>query len=264
MMPHEYESDSEILEYEVEQTEPAALSTVPVCVKEPVTTVETVPQHAATSTIVLTSGQPIAQLLPQDPLRLHAEIFPIDNQIIICHSWPQASDAIDVTADPATPNGLLVLPGREDLIETGVTTAFTAGSAGSAFLPAGTLYLTGWDVTIAAPSAGTPAGTVTVAGVASSGTGNYIYNLTDTTGENFLSRSYPGKGLPILAGSSGGVLVSAITNGGAGNISVFGLTTGATQVSTGRRILLDTTQEMFVAANIYPTRVGVIVTRRSP
>jgi hypothetical protein len=107
-----YEPGEELLAYQTEQADPPEpaqpIEPVPVHVSEPVVTVATVPQHVTCRTITLTSSQPYAQLLPQDPLRTRASILRGDNHFVICHSAIQAQDPVNTTPASTSTNGAYV------------------------------------------------------------------------------------------------------------------------------------------------------------
>ncbi len=109
-----YDDDSEMLAYEVEQSEDAPVlpvAPVPVSVCEPVVTVETVPQHLSASTFVLstaTADQAVVQILPQDPLRARAVIIVHDQPVILCHSRASASAAANTVTNTPDPSGAFV------------------------------------------------------------------------------------------------------------------------------------------------------------
>lgn len=126
--------DSEMLEYETEQddddTPVMPIAPVPVSVCEPVVTVETVPQHLTCSTFVVNTAAAdtaIVQILPQDPLRVRAEIIVHDQPVVICHSRASATAAANtvagtpypsgayVQADPATPSRPIPIYGVQEV-----------------------------------------------------------------------------------------------------------------------------------------------------
>ncbi len=108
-------NDDEMLAYEVEQDDDGIpvmpIAPVPVSVCEPVVTVETVPQHMSAYTFVLSTtnaDQSIVQILPQDPLRVIAEIIVHDQPVVICHSRGSAQAAVNTTAGTPAPSGAYV------------------------------------------------------------------------------------------------------------------------------------------------------------
>lgn len=110
-----YDDDDQLLEYETEADEelPVIPDPVPVCVKEPVVTVETVPQHVTCYTVVVDTDveQGVAELLPQDALRVRATVIVNDQPVVICHTRPQALDGSNRVASVPNPNGAYVPAG---------------------------------------------------------------------------------------------------------------------------------------------------------
>lgn len=108
-----YEDDEQLLEYQTEADDdefPVIPDPVPVCVKEPVVTVETVPQHVTCYTVVVDTDvdQGVAELLPLDPLRVRATVIVSDQPVIICHTRPQAQDGSNRVASVPNPNGAYI------------------------------------------------------------------------------------------------------------------------------------------------------------
>lgn len=109
-----YERDNEMLEYEteVEQPEPLGeIAPIPVQVCESVLTVPTIPQHANTYTIVLSTatnngyGSGVDILLVQDPLRVKATVMTIDQPVVVSHSQTQANSSSNQAATVPNPSG---------------------------------------------------------------------------------------------------------------------------------------------------------------
>lgn len=103
------------------------------------------------------------------------------------------------------------------------TSAFAAGAAGSVGLPSGppngvTQYITGFVVTIGNASAGTPQSTVTLNNV-SGGPIVYTIEQSNTSGTTF-TQNFPAPGLQVTGTPS--LTISATTNGGAGNLTLYG------------------------------------------
>lgn len=107
-MPHE--PGDELLAYETQHDAgpPVPIDPLPVHVCEPVVTIPTVPQHTTCRTVVLTSDQPYTQILPQDPLRVRAQLLRGDNHFVICHSATQAQDPVNTTPASGATNGAYV------------------------------------------------------------------------------------------------------------------------------------------------------------
>lgn len=108
-----YEEENELLEYETEAEETPELvmpiEPIPVRVCEPVVTIETVPQHISTRTILLTAAQPVQEVLPHDPLRVCAWLLPkVDNNVVLCHSYQQAQDPANQDPTLANPSGAII------------------------------------------------------------------------------------------------------------------------------------------------------------
>lgn len=103
--------DDDLMEYETEAEQPEPVTPVSVCLDGPVVTVETVPQHLTCSTVVLTSDQPVAQLLELDHLRVGAQVSALDNDVVVCHSYQQAMDAANQVSTLDMPNGFVVAKG---------------------------------------------------------------------------------------------------------------------------------------------------------
>ena len=100
-----------------------------------------------------------------------------------------------------------------------VTSAFTAGSAGSAALAPVSVNITGFDVSVGvATAAGTM--TITVNNLAGTTIPTY-YLLESTTTPVMLSIRFPNPLMPTTSAIN--VAVSAVTNGGAGIITIYGV-----------------------------------------
>lgn len=110
-MGAENESGDIALEHETEE-EPSVdaleVKPIPVVLADAVITSDIIPQHLTCYTVVLTSDEPMQQILPQDPLRYHAEVCSIDNPVVLCHSLQQAKDDRNVEASLPNPNGFLL------------------------------------------------------------------------------------------------------------------------------------------------------------
>ena len=112
----DYNDEDELLEYEtevVDDPEPVQpIDPIPVSVCDPVVTVETVPQHITTYTLVIstaTNAQAVQQLLPLDPLRVRATIIVHDNPAVICHSRASANAAANTVTNTPAPSGAYLL-----------------------------------------------------------------------------------------------------------------------------------------------------------
>lgn len=130
-MTQPYE-DETLLEYETE-AEPVPDVVVPVCISEPVVTVETVPQHMQTYTVVVASGTNggIAELLPLDPLRVRATIIVSDNPVVLCHSKTLAQNGANTASNVPTPQGAYVANSTTPLVLTGTSQLFVAATVSS-------------------------------------------------------------------------------------------------------------------------------------
>lgn len=106
-----YEEENELLEYETEAEETPELvqpiEPIPVHVCEPVITVATVPQHVSCTTVIVATGADggVEQILPQDPLRVRAQIIVSDMPVVLCHSRPQAGSTSNQVASVPNPSG---------------------------------------------------------------------------------------------------------------------------------------------------------------
>lgn len=112
-MTYEYvnglDHEDQVLEYETEQHAPEEMTAVPVCIADPVVTVPVVPQHTSFRTVVLTSDDPVRQILPLDPLRVSATVISPDNDAVLAGSKSQASDKANLSDTTlARPNGTLL------------------------------------------------------------------------------------------------------------------------------------------------------------
>lgn len=108
--------ENDLLEYQTEADEPdpEAAAAVPVVVDEPVVTIPTVPQHMTAYTLVVEADDAaggVAELLPQDPLRVRAQIIVNDEPVILCHSRTQALDSRNTVASVPNPSGAYIPDG---------------------------------------------------------------------------------------------------------------------------------------------------------
>jgi hypothetical protein len=111
---------------------------------------------------------------------------------------------------------------------TSNSTAFGAGAAGSAALPAGA-SLSGFTVTTGAPGTPPVAATVTVTNVTG---GPLTYSLEETASGGLLQQTYTPPLQPSPSGAAPTVSIGAAAGGAAGNITVTG-TLAATGGFTG-------------------------------
>jgi hypothetical protein len=129
------DEDSEILEYETEQTEQAfEIQPIPVCVSEPVVTVATVPQHVSCTTIVVATGTDggVEQILPQDPLRVRAQIIVSDMPVVLCHSRPQAGSSSNQVASVPNPSGAYLPVSVSPVVIQGTQPMYVAATSATA------------------------------------------------------------------------------------------------------------------------------------
>lgn len=109
---NEFDSDAVMLEHETEQevnTPVAPSPPVPVVVVDAVSVSEIVPQHTSFRTVVLTSDNPMLQILPLDPLRVSATLCSHDRDVVLAGSRDQAADKANVSdASLLRPNGALL------------------------------------------------------------------------------------------------------------------------------------------------------------
>lgn len=129
-MTQPYDEEA-LLEYETEAA-PTPEVVVPVCVAEPVVTIETVPQHMQTNTVVVSStGTAFAELLPLDPLRVRATIIVSDNPVVLCHSKTLAQNAANTASNVPTPQGAYVANSTTPIVLTGTSQLFVAATGSS-------------------------------------------------------------------------------------------------------------------------------------
>jgi hypothetical protein len=123
---------SELVEYETEAHDCGCSDgtvdnnpTIPVEITHPVTTVATVAQHITCQTIVIASGDTqggVWALLPLDPLRVRAVILSVDQDVVICHTRPQAQASGNTGSSVPNPSGaylpkttMLTLNGTQEM-----------------------------------------------------------------------------------------------------------------------------------------------------
>lgn len=105
------EENDNLIEVELEQHSPEPVQDivpVPVKVIDPVVTEQTIAQHINTYTVVLTSAEPVKELIPLDPLRAMAIIISLDHDIVLCHSMQQAQDPANADTSLVNPNGAVI------------------------------------------------------------------------------------------------------------------------------------------------------------
>lgn len=110
-MDQPHEEDLLDVQTEASTAPPMVLPVDPVAVvvDGPVVTVETVPQHVSTYTVVTsTDDERAVQLLPLDPLRVRATVVVHDQPVVLCHSQAQALSAGNRTPGAPSPVGAYV------------------------------------------------------------------------------------------------------------------------------------------------------------
>lgn len=139
----------------------------------------------------------------------------------------------------------------------GAVAAFVAAAAGSAALPASAAYVTGFDVTMAAIAAAA-GGTVTLTGVVG---GPYLYNFEGMVGAASHLGVQFNPPLVAIAGSPS-IAIGAIVGGGAGNLSIYGMTDATSaqaQILDGGNILAEIVLPADDSDSIFLTDRGVHV-----
>jgi hypothetical protein len=103
------------------------------------------------------------------------------------------------------------------------TVTFAAGATASVSPPFFTRYVTGFDVTVSAATAGAPISTVTLSGVAG---GPITWTIQqETTAGQTLSIRFPGKGLLPFGNPT--LSINTTAGGGSGVLTIYGLQTGS-------------------------------------
>lgn len=103
------------------------------------------------------------------------------------------------------------------------TVTFAAGATASVSPPFFTRYVTGFDVTLSAATAGAPLSTVTLSGVAG-GPITWAVQQETTAGQT-LSVRFPGKGLVPFGNPT--LSINTTVGGGSGVLTIYGLQTGS-------------------------------------
>jgi hypothetical protein len=220
------------------------------------------PEEVTCATLVLTAQDPVQQLLPVDPQRAEAIVLqPGDNDIVIAHSKGEAQAVSNSAAvqSPASINA----NGSQNSPAGGQVIA-------SAFLPAG-IYTVSWTVSIGGTTSGTEAN-------------NFQLLLGATVIQGSQNGSTTGIVAPqipvtIVVPAGGATLsVQAIIAGTAA--SVYRAQFAATPVSRSALSLpnpsgvimpaamtaplkIRTQGRLLATAQAFPTRVGIIITRRA-
>ncbi len=102
-----------------------------------------------------------------------------------------------------------------------LTNNFTAGQAGSIFFPTAAYQLTGFTVSIGKASGATTAFQVTVEDISPGGNIEYTMDQSTTQMTVLDIRFVP----PLTpSGAVMGVAVPAVANGGAGSVTIYGVT----------------------------------------
>lgn len=100
LLAHETEQD-----YEHPQQ---PIAPIPVTVADAVVTLPLIGQHSSVYTVVLTTTNPIAELVGLDPLRLGVSVWVLDHDVVLCHSEAQANDSRNQDTALARPNGAVL------------------------------------------------------------------------------------------------------------------------------------------------------------
>lgn len=104
-------SDELLIEHETEQHEGVDTAPVPplkTVVVDSVVVAPIIPQHVQCYTLVLTADDPIQVLLEQDALRTNAIAIALDHDVVLSHSFQQASDEANQINTLLRPNGSVI------------------------------------------------------------------------------------------------------------------------------------------------------------